>query len=77
MSLAIVGTLPSYTVALCIEKAWTVCLECADCERPATRWTDREMTRLPGGATLQQIADRAACGTCGLRRGRVVSQFEI
>jgi len=74
MSFAIIGTAPHYTLALCLEKAWTVCFACEACRRPPTRWCEAELARLPGRTTLAQIADRARCGGCGERRGRLFTR---
>ena len=74
MPLAVVGTVPHYTVALCLEKAWAVCIACEACDRPPTRWCEAELRRLPGQATLAQIADRARCAGCGAQSGRLFTR---
>ena len=74
MAFEIQGTSPTYNVALCVEKAWTVCLACEACARPAVEWRGEELARLPAGATLGAIAARAKCGGCGSTTGRLYTR---
>jgi hypothetical protein len=71
MPFRIAGTSPSYTVALCVAKAWAVRLACNRCDRPAALWCDVDLARLPAGATLGAIAARARCAGCGSAEGEL------
>lgn len=56
------------TVGECVEAGWQVIFSCE--ARHVGRFLVADLeARFPAGATLEQIAARLVCATCGARRG--------
>lgn len=57
-----------HTVALCHEKSWRVSVSCA--KGHTGGWGAEELAKnFPAGVTLDQIAERLKCSTCGADEG--------
>lgn len=55
------------TVGLCVEKAWEVVFACDNGH--GGRFGAAELARFAPETTLEQIAERLVCSTCGARSG--------
>ena len=70
MAFNVAGTLPAYTVELCLGRAWAVRLACNACGR-AVLLGELDLKRFPASATLGAIAQRAKCSGCGSQDGEL------